>query len=107
MIDFIAALLDLTQLLMRGRDVQTGQGISGQVAALITSREVALSLSPGLIFLFFWFFVAVPPRGELERPFGDRSYSRALGIINYRGAYHSARWDRWGFVGIILQWGLL
>ncbi len=99
--------MDLSQLLTRGNfAVQTGTNIN-QVLALLVAREVGLSIFPGLFFLFFWFYVALPPRGELEKPYGGRSYSYDMGIIHYPEAYHSARWDRWGRIGEVIQWLLL
>jgi hypothetical protein len=103
--EFAAAILDLSQLLQRGEGaVQAGIDASPPI---IIIREVALSLAPGFLFLFFWFYVALPPRGELQAPYNDQPYSRVLGILSYPDAYHCGRWYRWGFLGIFLQWILL
>lgn len=103
--EFLAAVFDLDQLLQRGNfAVQVGSNVSPPI---IVIREVFLSLAPGIFFFFFWFFVALPPRGELQPPYNNQPYSKILGIINYPNAYHCGRWNRWGWLGVVLQWVIL
>lgn len=93
---FGAAILDLSQILARGRNNNGLEGSS--ITALINTREVGLALSVGFRFLFFWLLVAEPPRGERVLPPVEGAY-RARG--------HSADWGRWGILGFLLKWSLL
>ncbi|KAG7450372.1 uncharacterized protein BT62DRAFT_927672 [Guyanagaster necrorhizus] len=100
---FTASIFDLSQLLARG-GYNVAQGYdTNSVQGLIDTREVSLGLSLGLRFMFFWTFVAERPRGEpppiLQE---DRK-------AEYESRYHahSASWQRWGYLGFILKWGLL
>ncbi|KAI0639267.1 hypothetical protein C8Q77DRAFT_1152255 [Trametes polyzona] len=86
---FLAALFDLSQLLIRGREaVDLGLNTAG-MQGLITAREVFYSFSDGLRFLFYWGFVATIPLGE-TMPEGT--------------TLHSGSWQRWGMLGTILKW---
>ena len=88
---FIASILDLSQILQRGR-LNTDLGLDlDTVQSLITAREVGYALSNSLRFLFFWIFVAEPPKTER----------------NARAGAHSGNWNAWGFIGIILQYSTL
>jgi len=88
---FIASTLDLSQILQRGR-LNTDLGLQlDSVQSLIKTREIGFALSNSLRFIFFWIFVAQPPKPERDTP-------------NARAGTHSGNWDVWGFVGRILQW---
>ncbi|PCH33525.1 hypothetical protein WOLCODRAFT_147619 [Wolfiporia cocos MD-104 SS10] len=85
---FIASILDLVQMLIRGADA-VDKGIDTKsVQGLITVREVGYALSFGLRFLFFWGFVAQPVPGE---------------VLPEGKTMHNGSWGRWGLLGIILQ----
>ncbi|RPD81859.1 hypothetical protein L226DRAFT_497007 [Lentinus tigrinus ALCF2SS1-7] len=90
---FLAAILDLTQLLSRGRDRQsdTDDAAAG-VNSLISAREVFYAFANTLRFLFYWGFVAMIPLGETI-PEGNHM--------------HSGSWRRWGLVGLSLKWSTL
>ncbi|KAI0932364.1 hypothetical protein AcW1_000488 [Taiwanofungus camphoratus] len=89
---FVASILDLVQILVRGR-FAVDEGLElNSVSGLITSREVGYALSFGLRFLYFWGFVAQPPPGEIP-PKGN--------------VIHSGSWRRWGITGVILEWSAL
>lgn len=88
---FIASTLDLAQILQRGR-LNTDLGLHlDTVQSLLRTREVAYSLSTSLRFLFFWIFVAEPPKPERD-------------TASARAGIHSGNWNAWGFIGISLQW---
>jgi hypothetical protein len=88
---FIASTLDLAQILQRGR-LNTDLGLQlNTVQSLLRTREVAYSLSASLRFIFFWIFVAEPPRPERN-------------TASARAGVHSGNWNAWGFIGISLQW---
>ncbi|KAI0824211.1 hypothetical protein BC628DRAFT_452098 [Trametes gibbosa] len=89
---FLAALFDLSQILIRGKvAVDLGLNTAG-VSGLITAREVFYAFSNGLRFLFYWGFVAAIPQGE-TMPEGSM--------------LHSGSWQRWGILGKILKWSTL
>ncbi|KAI0374305.1 hypothetical protein BV20DRAFT_935787 [Pilatotrama ljubarskyi] len=89
---FLAALFDLSQILIRGRQA-TDQGLdTGGVSGLVTAREVFYAFANGLRFLFYWGFVATIPLGE-TMPVGT--------------TMHSGSWRRWGILGILLKWSTL
>ena len=91
---FVASTLDLAQILQRG-SLNTELGLQlDSVQSLIKAREIGYALSNSLRFLFFWIFVAEPPRAE-------RSTSNA------RAGVHSGSWNAWGFIGVILQYSAL
>lgn len=95
---FAAGVLDLSQILGRGQLIDQG-GVNG----LVNTREVALSLSVGFRFLFYWSFIAERPRGEPPPPNPEELDVR----YNPRIHTHSADWQRWGYLGLFLKWGLL
>ncbi|KAF5390212.1 hypothetical protein D9757_002801 [Collybiopsis confluens] len=102
---FGAAVLDLAQVLARGAaNVNANTGITSSVTALINTREVGLSIAVGFRFLFFWAFVAERPRGE-PPPTTDLSNPRAYKYDAKNS--HSARWERWGFLGIFSKYVIL
>ncbi|PBK77179.1 hypothetical protein ARMSODRAFT_265805 [Armillaria solidipes] len=97
---FTASIFDLSQLLARGSfNVVRGYD-ADSVRGLIDTREVSLALSVGFRFMFFWTFVAERPRGEPPPILGKAEY-----VPRYHA--HSASWQRWGYLGFILKWGLL
>ncbi|KAJ7897123.1 hypothetical protein B0H14DRAFT_3425170 [Mycena olivaceomarginata] len=97
---FIAAILDLSQIILRGVTA-TDDGLNlNAVTGLINTREVGLGLSFFFRFLYLWEFVAQRPRYEPRQrtdidPFSDEK------------AYHSASWERWGALGFVLKYALL
>ncbi|TFK41025.1 hypothetical protein BDQ12DRAFT_678762 [Crucibulum laeve] len=102
LLGFIAAILDLSQILVRGRaNVARGIGLEA-VSGFLVARELFLALSIGFLYLYLWSFVALCPRGECRtRP--DLLKMR----YNAREHAHSASWKRWGILGMILQWTTL
>lgn len=91
---FTASTLDLAQILQRGiRNTELGLQLD-TVQPLIKTREIAYALSTSLRFLFFWIFVAEPPKAER-----DTSAARA--------GVHCGNWNAWGFLGRILQYSTL
>ena len=88
---FIASILDLSQILQRGR-LNTDLGLQlDSVQSLVKTREIGYALSNSLRFIFFWGLVAEPPKAERDTP-------------NARAGIHSGNWNAWGIIGIILQW---
>ena len=88
---FIASVLDLSQMLQRGR-FNTDFGLNtGSVQPLIKAREIGYALSNSLRFLFFWILVAQPPKAERDTP-------------NARAGNHSGNWVVWGILGLTLKW---
>ncbi|KAJ7040356.1 hypothetical protein C8F04DRAFT_1312800, partial [Mycena alexandri] len=100
LIAFVAAIIDLAQILSRGT-TNTDQGLAlNTVTGLIDVREVGLALSFGFRYLYLWAFVAQRPRYE-PRP---RTQDDPLFSETH---YHSANWERWGLPGVILKFALL
>ncbi|KAH9898523.1 hypothetical protein C8Q73DRAFT_404996 [Cubamyces lactineus] len=92
LVSFLAALFDLTQILVRGRQA-TDLGVDDAgVSGLLTAREVFYAFGNGLRFLFYWGFVATIPLGE---------------TIPEGTLMHSGSWQRWGILGTMLQWATL
>ncbi|KAM5538174.1 hypothetical protein V8D89_008061 [Ganoderma adspersum] len=90
-LSFLAAIFDLSQLLIQGRSSNEETVPSG-VTGLITAREVFYSFANGFRLLFYWGFVAMIPLGETI-PEGNKM--------------HSGSWRRWGLVGLVLKWSTL
>lgn len=91
---FIASILDLSRILQRENlDTDLGHGLDSP-RSLINTREIGYAFSNSLRFLFFWIFVAEPPKAERDTP-------------NARAGIHSGNWDAWGFVGLGLRWSTL
>ena len=83
------------------------QGIHNSLNALTVLRELSFSASIGLRFLFFWIFVAEPPRGELPPlPIPDDRRPNFI-TLDSDAILHSAHWSRWSVLGLILKWSLL
>lgn len=96
----VAAILDLSQVLLRGT-TNTDQGLGlNTVIGIVDTREVLLALSFGFRYLYLWAFVAQRPRYE-PRP---RSQVDPLFSETY---FHSASWERWGVPGLVLKFALL
>ncbi len=90
LLSFLAALLDLSQLLIRGHEQAVpGADPEAGVKGLIQAREVFYSFANALRFLFYWGFVAMIPLGE---------------TIPEGNIMHSGSWRRWGIIGAILKW---
>jgi hypothetical protein len=93
---FTASIFDLSQILTRGRsNTDNGKGVTGLIAA----REILYAISVSLRFLFFWLFVAEPPRGEIVKHIPSANL--------FIEETHSGAWGRWGIPGLILKWALL
>ncbi|KAF8912800.1 hypothetical protein CPB84DRAFT_1759539 [Gymnopilus junonius] len=94
---FAAATLDLGQVLARGP--KKGENIISlpTVWGIIYAREVFLAFSTGFLDLFFWKLVACCPIQEVE-------FSGTLTNRKERKQLHSANWNRWGLIGMILKW---
>jgi len=91
---FVASVLDLSQILQRGR-LNTDLGLRlDSVESLIKAREIGYALSNSLRFLFFWILVAEPPKTERDAP-------------GARAGTHSGNWNAWGFIGLTLQYSTL
>jgi hypothetical protein len=96
----VAAILDLTQVLLRGA-TNTDRGLDlADVTGIIDTREVILALAFGFRYLYLWAFVAQRPRYE-PRP---RTQIDPLFSEIY---LHSASWERWGAPGFVLKYALL
>ncbi|KAI0778048.1 hypothetical protein BD413DRAFT_465133 [Trametes elegans] len=89
---FLAALFDLSQILIRGSVAMNQNLDAGGVAGLITAREVFYGFANGLRLFFYWGFVASIPLGE---------------TIPEGSMIHSASWQRWGILGMLLKWSTL
>ena len=104
---FIAALLDLSQILHRGsRGSGSGRDGDTNSAGLIVVREIGFALSVGLRFFFFWLFVAEPPRGEKVKPVPYDPETNFF-VYAFKEPDHSSAWGHWGRTGMILRWLLL
>ena len=109
---FIAALLDLSQILHHGgRDGRSrgdGNEKDGDVSSsgLTVVREIGFALSVGLRFFFFWLFVAEPPRGGKVKPVPYDPETN-LFVYAFKEPNHSGAWGHWGITGMILRWLLL
>lgn len=104
---FVSAILDLSQILERGaHNADIGADLD-EVAPLIILRELGYAVSVGIRLLFFWSFVAEPPRGELPLlPFPDERRPNFISLDSDK-TIHSGSWKRWGIIGIIMKWSLL
>ncbi|KAF8215942.1 hypothetical protein K438DRAFT_1954621 [Mycena galopus ATCC 62051] len=94
---FVAAILDLTQILLRGvLDTDNGLALN-TVTGLVDTREVGFALAFGTRYLYLWAFVAQRPRYEPRPRTADDS----------EPSYHSASWERWSGPGFVLKYALL
>lgn len=94
---FVAATLDLGQVLARGPKKTENDISLNTIWSIIYAREVFLALSFGFLDLFFWKLVACCPIQEIE-------YSETITNRKGRKQLHSANWNRWGLIGMILKW---
>ncbi|KAI0068412.1 hypothetical protein BV25DRAFT_1987194 [Artomyces pyxidatus] len=107
-ISFIAAILDLTQILIRQSDFLRHVSDATSVSQLQITREIFFSIATGLRFLFFWVFVAQRPRGEPKpRQRSSTWRSSFLVLSPESNSSHSGSWMRWGIAGAVLQWAML
>ncbi|KAJ7070767.1 hypothetical protein C8F01DRAFT_1107694 [Mycena amicta] len=95
-----AAILDLTQILLRGT-ANTNQGLAlATVTGIVNAREVGFALAFGARYLYLWAYVAQRPRYE-PRP------SSQIDPLFSTNNIHSASWERWGVPGLVLKYTLL
>lgn len=88
---FIASILDLSRILQRGK-LNPFPGIQPAPSQpLIKAREIGYAFSNSLRFIFFWIFVAEPPKAERDTP-------------SARAGVHSGNWNVWSFLGFGLRW---
>jgi len=99
LLSFAAAIIDLTQTLIRDLSQVT-------IQPLITAREVFLALSIGLRFLFYWLYVSEPPIGQ---PWPPSFQGRWMNFLSFdpRDEPHSGNWARWGVAGFCAKFALL
>ncbi|KAF9229438.1 hypothetical protein BS17DRAFT_876945 [Gyrodon lividus] len=95
---FAAAILDLGQTLADDMSTST---------AIIKAREVLFALSTGLRFLFYWSYVAEPPRKVLPATLVPEGQGTSFLILESSHEIHSGSWIRWGLPGTLLRSGLL
>lgn len=88
---FIASTIDLSQVLQQEQSNPFNTNPVGSAQSLVKAREIGYALSNSLRFLFFWIFVAEPPKAERDTP-------------NARAGAHSGNWSVWGITGLILRW---
>ncbi|KAF7307176.1 hypothetical protein MIND_00511200 [Mycena indigotica] len=97
---FGAAILDLSQILLRGTN-NTNQGLAlDTVTGIVNTREVGFALAFGARYLYLWVFVSQRPRYE-PRP------SSVIDPLFSETHLHSASWGRWGVPGLLLKYTLL
>lgn len=101
---FAAAVLDLGQTLANGMAVNTTFIASEPV---IRAREVLFALSIGFRFLFYWSYVAEPPRKDLSATSTQTAQKIKFLVLERTYGHHSGSWTRWGFPGKLLRIGLL
>lgn len=89
---FAGAILDLVQVLARGKQSAAAVANINPFLSLTISREIAYALSFGLRFLFYWALVACPPRKQQD---------------DDREMMHSGSWGRWGITGYSLKYLLI
>ncbi|TFK57304.1 hypothetical protein OE88DRAFT_1730683 [Heliocybe sulcata] len=111
LVGFLAGILDLINLLNNvNTDSRSIQKTLQTMASVVVAREIFLSISVGLRFMFFWAFVAERPRGEgalPSPPEGERPSFMHMNSMSSDISLHSGSWDRWGMVGLVLKWSLL
>lgn len=101
---FVAAVLDLGQTLAGGIGINTTFKASEPV---IRAREVLFALSIGSRFLFYWSYVAEPPRKDLSMASTRRFQIIRFLTLESIHKPHIGSWMRWGLPGELLGLGLL
>ncbi|KAG9314485.1 hypothetical protein JVU11DRAFT_5282 [Chiua virens] len=101
---FIAALQDLGQTLANGFAVNTI--VAGNESA-IRAREILFAFAIGSRFLFYWSYVAEPPRKDLSAASTQRVKGIDFLMVERTQELHSGSWIRWGLPGKLLGAGLL
>ena len=104
---FVGSVLDVGQVLIRGRVATDSDTDVSSVLTLLVARELAFSLSIGIRFLFFWTFVWQPPRGENRLPSRVNSREYKPSFLWLGSDIHSNSWIRCHYVGRLLKYGLL
>ncbi|KIJ45588.1 hypothetical protein M422DRAFT_778806 [Sphaerobolus stellatus SS14] len=102
---FVAGVLDVGQVLIRGRAATDADTEISVVLPYLIGREVMLSLSIGFRYLFFLFFVSLPPQGEPPTP--PKQPENPTNFLHIDNEAHSGAWMRWGFAGFVLKYILL
>ncbi|KZV77495.1 hypothetical protein PENSPDRAFT_3022 [Peniophora sp. CONT] len=98
-LEFLAALFDVSQILVRGAADESVT--SSTVTSLMLARDIFFSFGGGLRFFAFWAIVAQRPWGEAPITQRDKTSENFLAIDP---SMHSGNWMRWGVVGILLKW---
>jgi hypothetical protein len=94
-------------VLIRGTKATDTDTNVSSVLPLLVGREITLSFSIGMRFLFFWTFVSRPPRGERPvRPKKDLQM-QTPSLLRLESDIHSGSWARLGYVGDLLKYSLL
>ncbi|KIJ68305.1 hypothetical protein HYDPIDRAFT_24600 [Hydnomerulius pinastri MD-312] len=101
---FSAAILDLGQTLAADMATSTS---SSTIRPLIEAREVLFALSIGFRYLFYWSYVAEPPRKVLPATPAPEGNGMNFLILESSDELHSGSWIRWGLPGKLLRIGLL
>ncbi|KAI9572837.1 hypothetical protein HD554DRAFT_2014635, partial [Boletus coccyginus] len=101
---FVAAVLDLGQTLANGIGINMTFKASEPV---IRAREVLFALSIGSRFLFYWSYVAEPPRKDLSMASTRRFQKIRFLTLESIHKPHIGSWMRWGLPGELLGLGLL
>ncbi|KAF9240906.1 hypothetical protein BU15DRAFT_73763 [Melanogaster broomeanus] len=100
---FIAAILDLGRTLANEMAMGNSSMTTRQI---IIARETFFAFSIGLRFLFYWSYVAEPPRDAPPAPEGTGKSFLTL-IFGSSNEIHGGSWARWGRPGKLLRSGLL
>jgi hypothetical protein len=104
---FVGSVLDVGQVLLRGKVGTDSDTDISTVLPLLIARELTLSMSIGIRFLFFWTFVLQPPRGEHRLLSKVDSPDSKPSFLWLGSDIHSGSWARWGYAGGLLKYGLL
>ncbi|TFL06524.1 hypothetical protein BDV98DRAFT_559556 [Pterulicium gracile] len=99
---FIGSILDLASILSRVSDGSPNNPTLDLQAAtgVAAAREICFGLSVGLRNIFFWGFVALPPR---ERPEPSDSDS----VQSFQLSGQKEEWVYFQWLKALLKWGLL
>ncbi|KAF9519856.1 hypothetical protein BS47DRAFT_1001753 [Hydnum rufescens UP504] len=97
---FVAAIIDFVRVIESPIQIHD----ESHLAAIVV-REIILSASVALRFLFFWHVVALPARTEVARPLLPSRLNGSSFLPE--SEMHSGCWMRWGIVGLVLKYFLL